>query len=73
MTDDVMVDPPRENIDGEKIVHHRFDHGVDWEVNVSHVLLALVVLALAVIYLKGGEGSGDDDDGGAPNPGGFDE
>jgi len=68
MTDDVMVDPPRENIDGEKIVHHRFDHGIDWQVNVSHVLLALVVLALAVVYLKGRDSSDDD----SPNSGGFD-
>ena len=68
-----MVDPPRENIDGEKIVHHRFDHGVDWEVNISHVLLALVALVVVAVYLKGRDSSDDDspnDD--SPNPGGFD-
>jgi len=63
MTDDAMIDPPRENIDGEKIVHHRFDHGVDWQVNVSHVLLAVVLLALAVVYLRGRNGSDDERDG----------
>lgn len=45
-----MVDPPRENIDGEKIVHHRFDHGIDWRVNVSHVLIVVAAVAL-LIYL----------------------
>lgn len=53
MADTVMADPKPENIDGEKIVHHRFDHGIDWSVNVSHVLLALAVLAaLAYLYRR---------------------
>lgn len=62
MADDVMVDPPRENIEGEKIVHHRFDHGIDWSVNVSHVLIALAVLAL-LLYLKRQSDARDDEDG----------
>lgn len=56
-----MVDPPRENIDGEKIVHHRFDHGIDWQVNVSHVLLAAA--ALAAIWYLSKRSSSDDEDG----------
>lgn len=55
-----MVDPPRENITGEKVVHHRFDHGIDWSVNVSHLLVALAVLAV-LLYLKPWSNSDDED------------
>lgn len=51
MTDDLMVDPPRENITGEKVVQHRFDHGIDWSVNVSHMLIAIAVVVF-LLYAK---------------------
>lgn len=61
MSEQVMQDPPRENIDGEKIVHHRFDHGIDWSVNVSHVLIALAALAV-LVYLARRSDDRDDED-----------
>lgn len=51
MGGDVMADPLPENIEGEKIVTHRFDHGIDWKVNVSHVILAAILVGL-VLWLK---------------------
>lgn len=60
MVERVMQDPPAENIDGEKIVHHRFDHGIDWSVNVSHILIAVAVIA-AVLYLRQQLDSDDDE------------
>jgi hypothetical protein len=53
MSEQAMIDPLRENIDGEKLVHHRFKHGVDWRVNVSHLLVgAAVLVALAYLYRR---------------------
>jgi hypothetical protein len=52
MTDDVMTDPLPENIEGQKVVTHRFDHGIDWQVNVSHVLLAVVAVAVVFVVYK---------------------
>jgi len=46
MSEQVMSDPLPENIEGQKVVTHRFDHGIDWSVNVSHLLVGLAVLAL---------------------------
>jgi hypothetical protein len=65
--DGVMADPLRQNIDGEKIVHHRFDHGVDWQVNVSH-LLAAIGVALLILYLKPWNGANNQEEG--PEDGG---
>jgi len=52
MMDQVMSDPLPENIEGQKVVTHRFDHGIDWSVNVSHLLLAAAVLAVAWIAYR---------------------
>lgn len=48
---DPMADPLPENIDGQKVVTHRFDHGIDWKVNVSHLIVAIVVVAV-LLWLK---------------------
>lgn len=47
MSGDIMPDPPAENIMGEKKVVHHFRHGIDWKVNVSHVLAGVAVLVAA--------------------------
>jgi hypothetical protein len=52
MGEQVMSDPLPENIEGQKVVTHRFDHGIDWSVNVSHLLLAVAVLAVAWIVYR---------------------
>jgi len=45
-----MPDPAPENIDGAKIVKHRFHHGIDWQVNISHLVVGVAVIA-AVLFL----------------------
>jgi hypothetical protein len=75
MSDKVMADPPQENITGEKKVIHHFTNGIDWKVNVSHLLLAMgLVVGLYLLHKNtslfeddpGGEGDveADDPDGG---------
>jgi hypothetical protein len=64
MTDDVMTDPLPENIEGQKVVTHRFDHGIDWQVNVSHVLLAVVAVAVVFVVYKNRDGENSQEEGG---------
>lgn len=48
MTEQIMQDPTPERIEGQKIVKHQFDHGIDYKINLSHVML--VGLLLVGIY-----------------------
>jgi hypothetical protein len=61
MSDKVMADPAPENIEGSKIVTHKFDHGINWEINLSHVFLAVAILA-ALWFLSDRLGGDDQDE-----------
>lgn len=62
MTDtQVMQDPYKSAIQGEKRVVHRFDHGIDVSINLSHVLLAIAVIAGIYYYKTRVSGSNSDD------------
>jgi hypothetical protein len=65
MAEQVMADPAPENIEGQKVVTHRFDHGIDWEVNVSHLLIAVAVLAFVFYLHRRRAGSTADEQDGA--------
>jgi hypothetical protein len=60
MGDSVMADPSPENIEGQKVVSHSFDHQMVHQVNWSHV--ALAVVALIVVYVLFIQGDGADED-----------
>jgi hypothetical protein len=62
MTDQVMADPMRENIDGQKLVSHSFEHNLRHRVDWGHVALAVAaVVAIYVLFVRR-SGVEDDDD-----------
>jgi hypothetical protein len=50
MTEQIMQDPNPERIEGQKIVKHQFDHGIDYKINLSHVMLVGLLLVGVYFY-----------------------
>jgi hypothetical protein len=46
----IMQDPYRSEIEGQKIVTHEFNHGIDYQINLSHVLLAIGIVVAIYVY-----------------------
>ena len=60
-----MADPLPENISGEKSVVHHHEHGFSWDfkVNISHVILAAAIFAVAyVLHQKLNDGGTEQED-----------
>jgi hypothetical protein len=63
MSDQVMADPVPENIDGRKLVSHSFNHEIGHRIDWGHVALAVAaILAIYVLFLRGGSEVEDRDD-----------
>lgn len=67
-----MADPAPENIDGQKVVSHTFDHQMIHQVNWSHVALAVVALIVVYVLFLRGDGAEfeNDEESNAPAAGG---
>ena len=50
MTEQIMQETNTERIEGQKIVKHQFDHGIDYKSNISHVMLVGLLLVGVYFY-----------------------